>query len=153
MNKCRRQWAFADPADPISQRTIIRLARPYPPDLIKRRNEYFAIADFPGFRSVNYRFNNTFYRVIGYSNLDFRFWQKVDDVFRATVKLRVSALAPEALYFTDGHALDSDFSQGVADVVEAKWFYDGCYKLHAALLRGRQANAAMLAIAIVYVYN
>jgi hypothetical protein len=40
------------------------------------------------------------------------------------------ALTPEALDFTNRHALDTDLAERVAHIVEAEWFNDRGYKFH-----------------------
>jgi hypothetical protein len=49
----------------------------------------------------------------------------------------MSALSAEALDLADRHSLYADFAQGVADVVEAKWFYYRGDQFHGGFsLRG-----------------
>ncbi len=52
------------------------------------------------------------------NDLDFDLGKKVDDIFSAPVKLRMTLLAPEAFGFRDSDALQADVLKGFLHFVE-----------------------------------
>jgi hypothetical protein len=98
--------------------------------VFQRRDKYFAVADFASFRTFNNRLDYSFNAVVRNGNLDFRFGQKVDDVFGASIEFRMPALPAEAFDLTDGHALDADFTQRIPDIIQSKGLNDRGYELH-----------------------
>ena len=59
--------------------------------------------------------------------------QEIHGVFAAAVDFGVALLAAEAFDFGDGHALDSDFREGVFDLFEFERFDDGFDFLHVGV--------------------
>jgi hypothetical protein len=73
------------------------LAGPDAHDLFKLENEDFPVTDLAGVRGLLDRFDDAIEHVGLDRGFDFDFRKKVDDVFRATVKLGVALLTSEAL--------------------------------------------------------
>jgi hypothetical protein len=75
-------------------------------NLLDRRDENLAVADFSGARSAHDSVDLRCF-FIGNQNLNFYFGQKIDNVFGAAVKLRMSFSAAEAFDLDDRHAFDA----------------------------------------------
>src|SRR4051794_14954155 len=72
-------------------------------------DEDFAVADTAGLGGAADGVDGFFDQVVADHDLDFDLGQEVDDVFGAAIEFGVTLLAPEALRFGHGDALQSDF--------------------------------------------
>ena len=75
---------------------------------------------------------------VWYNDFQLCLWDKVNLVLAAPVELGVALLPAESLDLTDGHALDSDFAQCIAHVIEAKRFYNGGHELNSLNLHSKK---------------
>jgi hypothetical protein len=82
-------------------------------------------------RSTRSSVTGPFDEIVGHGDLYFGFGQEIDDVFGAPVKLRMASLPTKSLDLADGHSLDTNFAQSVADVVKAKRFDDRGHEFHS----------------------
>src|SRR5271169_1774182 len=89
-----------------------------PDGLVDLRYKYLAIADAAGLGGAADRLDRRTEILVGDHDLDFHLRQKVNDVFRAAVKLGVALLAAEALRFQDRYALDSRFLERLFHFIE-----------------------------------
>lgn len=113
-----------------SKRTVTGFAGTDSQHLFEGRHEYFAIANFAGLGAVDYSLDDFVHSIIGNGHLYFRFRQEIDDVLGAAIELGVAALTAKAFYLAHRHALNSNLTQGIPDVVESEGFYDSRDKLH-----------------------
>src|SRR6185437_12018579 len=74
-------------------------------------------------------------------DFDFDLGQKVHDVLGAAIEFGVTFLAPEALGFRDGDALESNFLERFLHLVELEWLDDGLDLLHWRLPGNSMASA------------
>lgn len=77
-------------------------------DFVDLVDEDFAVADFACFGGVEEGLEDGGEEVVGDDDFEFGFWDEVDGVFAASIDFGVAALASEAFYFGDGHAVDAD---------------------------------------------
>lgn len=102
-------------------------------ELLNGPDENLAIAYLAGTRRPDYGIDNSFCLGGGnyYINLDF--WQKINHIFGATIKLGMPFLAPETLDLGDGQAADTSLGKGFAHLVKLEGFDYGCDLLHVGL--------------------
>ena len=93
-------------------------------------DEDFAIADFPGFGSLDDGIDGGLHAVFSDDELNFNFGEEVHGVFAAAIDFGVTFLATKSLDFGDRHAFESDFVQGVFDVLKFEWLDDCFYFFH-----------------------
>src|SRR5262245_794966 len=93
-------------------------------------NEDFAVADATCLGSAADGIDGLFHEIIADHDLDFDLGQKVDDVFRTAIKLRVTLLPSKALGLGDGDTLQSDFLKRLLYLVELERLDDGLDLLH-----------------------
>src|SRR6185369_10697339 len=91
-----------------SDRGAAALSRTDPDDLVDRQDEDLAVADAAGLRDL----------LVADDDLELHLGQKVHDVLRPSVELRVTLLAPEALDLGDGESLDSDAGETFLHLIE-----------------------------------
>src|SRR5581483_3724670 len=104
---CERRDARR-PAFLFLQRGVVRLAGANADDPLDLGNEDLAVADLTGLGGLHDGFNNLIDQIAAYGYLDTGLGHEIDHVLRATVKLRMTALAAETLHLRDGHARNAD---------------------------------------------
>src|SRR5262249_35709761 len=125
-----RRSTFAWTESRVSDGVESGFARPDPDRFLNIGDEDFSVADPPGLGSAPDRLDGFLNHVIAQHNLDLHLRKKIDDVFGASIQLRVSLLAPEAFGFGDRNALQSNFLQRLLHLVELEGFDDGLNFLH-----------------------
>src|SRR3954467_8097373 len=100
------------------ERRRIGLAGADANDLLKIEHEDLAVADLAGVRGFLDRLDRLLEQLRLDRRLHLHLRQEVDDVLRAAIELRVSLLAPEALYFGHRDALHADRGERLAHLVE-----------------------------------
>src|SRR5579862_9608472 len=130
--KFRRESAWARPRGSSSRSYGVgsSLAGAYAQRLLDGRNENFAIADLPGLRRRTDGFDDLIGILVGHHDFDADLWQEIHRVFGPAIKLSVPFLPAVALYLGDGHAVDPDRGQGVADFLELEWLDDSGDEFH-----------------------
>src|SRR6476646_8763289 len=101
-----------------SDRGLPGLARANPHDLLDCGDEYLAVTDLAGARSLDDGVDRTLDQAVGNDDFDLDLGQKVDDILGATIELGVTFLPPETLHFGDRQAAYADLGQGLAHLVE-----------------------------------
>src|SRR4051812_39529894 len=89
-----------------------------PDDVFDGGDEYFSVADLTALRRLADCFDNGIGGLIVNHHLDFHLRQKVDGVFRPTIKFGVAFLASEAFDFEYGQTLDADIVEGIFDIAQ-----------------------------------
>ncbi len=80
------------------------------------------------------RVDCAFYRTVGKHNFNLKLGQEVDHVLRTAVEFRVSALAPEAFGFNNGHSLQTNLLQRLLNIIQFERFDDRLNFLHGPYL-------------------
>src|SRR3954447_17043452 len=80
-------------------------------------NKDFSVADLPGFGSAADRGHDLVGDAVLDADLDLELGQEVHGVFGAAIDFSVALLPAEALDLGDGHAVDAERGQRVADFV------------------------------------
>src|SRR3954451_15579591 len=112
------------------ERVSVGFAGPYPQSVVDRRHEDLAISDLPGARASSDHLD-CFFREIGRDrDFDFQFWQKIHDIFGATVDFGMAFLAAVTLDLGYGHAVNADRGQRLAHLVKLEGFDNGNEELH-----------------------
>jgi hypothetical protein len=88
-------------------------------------DEDFAIADLTGLGRLDDGGYCGLQLFVGEDDFQFNFWQEVDRIFAAAIDFSMTFLAAEPFNFTDGHAFDPDFAEGILHFFELEWFYNG----------------------------
>ena len=92
--------------------------------------ENLAVADLAGLGRVADRLGDLVGLFLGDGDLDADLRQEVHRVFGAAIDFGVALLPAVAFDLGDGHALDADAEQGVADLLELERLDDGNDQLH-----------------------
>src|SRR5262249_8066403 len=103
--------------------------------LVDRRDEDFAIADLARLGGLHNGTDGGLHAGIRQDEFDFDLGQEIDGILAAAIDLRMALLAAKAFDFSDGHAFDTNVSEGILDLFEFEGFDDGFNFLHAMLRR------------------
>src|SRR5690606_25980899 len=98
--------------------------------LLQVDDKDLAVADLAGIGRLADGLDDAVELVIVDGHVDLHLRQEVDDIFGATIKLGVALLPSEAFNFGDSDALDTDFGQRLADVVQFERLDDGSDSFH-----------------------
>src|SRR5207253_9134375 len=109
----------------LSDRIQSRFTGPDPNGFLNIGNEDLAVADAAGLGGPPDRIDGFLYQIVGNHNFDFHLGQKINDIFRTPIKLRMTLLPAKALGFGDGYALQSNFLKRFLHLVELEWLDDG----------------------------
>src|ERR1700685_2442371 len=82
-----------------SDGVVSGFSRPDPDRLFDRRNDNFSVADPTGLGGATDRIDCFFNHLVAKHNFNLHFWQKIDNVLGAPIKLGVPLLASKALGF------------------------------------------------------
>jgi hypothetical protein len=102
--------------------------------LFKTGDENLAVTDFSGYRRFLYGLNDLLNQILPYCGLQLEFGQEINLVFRAPVKFRVAFLPAKTFYLAYGNSSDSNFMQGLPNVIQLEWLDDCCDQFHGILL-------------------
>jgi hypothetical protein len=86
--------------------------------LCQVRDEDFSVTNLAGACRVGDGLDDLLRHVISDGEFDLGFRKEVHDILSAAVQFRVAALAAKALYFGNGYSLNTDISDGFANVVQ-----------------------------------
>ena len=98
--------------------------------LLDCRNENLAVADFIGFSCGTDGLDRAVEHFVGQNDLNFNFWQEVDDIFSAAVKLRVPFLTPKSLNLHNREALHADILKRFFNLIEFEGLNNGFDLFH-----------------------
>lgn len=93
-------------------------------NLFHIRDENLSVTDAACLSGIANRFDHCIRILIGKHDFDLHLWQKVDDIFRATIKFRMAFLTTKALGFRNRYSLESDFLKGFLHFVELERLND-----------------------------
>ncbi len=79
-------------------------------------------------------FNGAIDGFVGDDDFDFHFWKKIDDIFRATVKLGMALLSAETLGFNYSNTLQTNFLKGFLHFIELERLNDGFDLFHQRIV-------------------
>src|SRR5690606_2298606 len=109
-------------------------ARADPDDLLYRRHKNLAVADLAGIRSLDDGVDGGLDHGRWQHDIYPQLRQEINHIFCATVKLRMTLLAPETLDFSDGDTRRADVSKGFAHFVKLEGLDDGGDHFHSWFL-------------------
>src|SRR5574340_1820912 len=101
-----------------SQGVLAGFARTDAHDLLQAGDEDLAVADLAGVGGLLDRLDHALQQFGPDGDLDLRFGQKIDYVFRAAIQFGVALLPTEPLDFRDRQAGDADGGQRLAHFVQ-----------------------------------
>lgn len=97
-------------------------AGPDPDGFLHRHDEYLTVADLSGCATFLDGGNHLIVHLDVHRKIELQLGHKTHLVFRTPINLLMTPLAAKALDFTNRHAVDSQFAQGIFDVVELEGF-------------------------------
>ena len=113
--------------------------------LSRSSDEDLAVADLAGLGRGGDGFDDFVDLVGSDCDLNLELRQEAHGVFGAAIDFGVPLLTPVSLDLSDGHAVHPDRGQGVTDLVELEWLYDGHDDFH--LVRSPLARRRLLRLA------
>src|SRR6185295_12434164 len=133
--RCKRQsarpsaWSCCPPFG-FSERFVVGFAGADAHGAVEVVDEDFSVADLAGLGGCADCRDRLLFQFVGDRDLDLELGQEVHGVFGAAIDFGVALLPAEALDLGDGHAVDADDVERVADFVELEGFDDGDDELH-----------------------
>src|ERR1700680_2217034 len=99
--------------------------------LAEIRDKYLSVTDFSRARRVNNGLHDSIHLLIIYCQLELYFGQKIDDVFRPSIKFSVALLPAKTFALCHGNALNPYLRQRSTHIVQFEGFDDGDHHFHA----------------------
>jgi len=115
----------------ILQRVGAGLARPHTYGFFHIEDEDLAVPKLARVGRFPYLGYHGISLVVRDHNLNFNFWNEINNLFATAVNFLVSLLATVALDLGDGHALDADLVEGFFDIVQLEGLNNGFNFFHA----------------------
>src|SRR5438093_3692644 len=109
-------------------------ARADPHRFVQVGDKDLSVSDAAGLGRPDDRLDHLVRQLVYDDDLDLSLRHKLDGVFGSPVGLLVSLLAAEPADFRDGHAIDSQFGQGVLDLFQFDRLDNCFYFLHERIL-------------------
>src|SRR5580704_1759606 len=98
--------------------------------MVEAEHENLAVADLAGFRRGADRVDDLLDLSGGAGDFDFDLGQKAHRIFGAAIDFSVPLLPPVSLHLGDGQALNTDFSERVAHLVQLEWLDNSYNDFH-----------------------
>src|SRR5450755_4303 len=100
---------------------------------VDRAHEDLAVTDATGLGALLDRVDHLMHHLIGDDDLELHLGHEVHDISGTAVNFLFATGAPEALDLSHSHALDTDFRQGILDLVQLERLDNRLDLLHLAL--------------------
>src|SRR5262249_25162510 len=109
-----------------------------PHGVVDGGDEDLAVAELAGTGGVAQSLHGLIQAAVGNDDLELHLREQIDGVLLAAIDLAMALLASMPADVGDGHAIDADFLEGFADILQLVGLNDGFDFLHTFSLRSRE---------------